>query len=154
MGILFEEHKIYKVVIEITEPFRKSGVDVDASRGFYLFDAPTLMQKIGLFVALPLRREIIRPWFRIVARLGGTGGEETFLDPDPATNISLVANSNAPPQKVRYEENIKATKNGRFFLFVNDAVLAVPGYYGIFYGENQGSADVTITQEKSCFVCP
>lgn len=154
MGIFFEEHKVYKVAIELTEPFRKSGIDVDASRGFYLFDAPTLTQKLGLFVMLPLRREVIRPWFRIVARLGGTGGEETFLDPDPAPNKSSVANPNAPPRKIRYEENIKATKDGRLFLFVNDAVLAIPGYYGIFYRENQGSADVTITQEKSCFVCP
>jgi uncharacterized protein (DUF2235 family) len=154
MGIVFEEHKTYKVVIEINEPFRKSGIDADASRGFYLFDAPTLMQKVGLFVALPLRRELIRPWFRIVARLGGTGGEETFLDPDSAASISPVPIPNSAFRKIRYEENIKATKDGRLFLFVNDAVLAIPGYYGIFYGENQGTADVTITQEKSCFVCP
>ncbi len=154
MGIVFEEHKTYKVVIEINEPFRKSVVDVDASKGFYLFDAPSLLQKARLLVELPLRRELIRPWFRIIARLGSTGGEETFLDPDPEPKNSPVAKPDAAPRKVRYEENIKATKDGRLFLFVNDAVLAIPGYYGIFYGENKGTADVTITQEKSCFVCP
>jgi hypothetical protein len=86
--------------------------------------------------------------------VGGTGGEETFLDPDSAASISPAPNPNSAFRKIRYEENIKATKDGRLFLFVNDAVLAIPGYYGIFYGENQGTADVTITQEKSCFVCP
>lgn len=151
MGIVFEEHKIYKVVIEIKEPFRRSGIDVDASKGFYFFDAPTFLQKTMLLAELPLRREIIRPWFRIVARLGAAGGEETFLDPDPTPPSK---NSNMAPGKVRYEENIKATKNGQLFLFVNDAVLAIPGYYGFFYGDNQGTAEVTITQEKSCFVCP
>jgi hypothetical protein len=154
MGIFFEEHKTYKVVIDINEPFRKSVIDVDASKGFYLFDAPSLLQKARLLVELPLRRELIRPWFRIIARLGSTGGEETFLDPDPEPKNSPDANPNAAPRKIRYEENIKATKDGRLFLFVNDAVLAIPGYYGIFYGENQGTADITITQEKSCFVCP
>lgn len=154
MGIFFEEHQTYKVVIEISEPFRKSGFDVDASKGFYLFDAPTLMQKLLLFAELPLRRELIRPWFRIVAKLGRKGGEETFLDPDPDSKKSTSAVTGAAPRKVRYEENIKATKDGRLFLFVNDAVLAIPGYYGIFYKDNRGTADVTITQEKSCFVCP
>ena len=154
MGIAFEEHKTYKVVIEIKEPFRKPEIDADASRGFYLFDAPTLLQKIRLFVELPLRRELIRPWLRIVARLGSTGGEETYLDPDSDSINPTNTNPNGSPIKVRYEENIKATKNGQLFLFVNDAVLAVPGYYGFFYGDNQGTAEVTITQEKSCFVCP
>ena len=36
-----------------------------------------------MVAAVPFRRELLRPWFRIVARLGGKGGEETFLDPDP-----------------------------------------------------------------------
>jgi uncharacterized protein (DUF2235 family) len=150
MGIAFEEHQTYKIVIEIKEPFRNPIIDVDASRGFYFFDAPTFLQKMILLAEWPLRREIIRPWFRIVARLGAAGGEETFLDPDLA---SPNTNSNTTPGKVRYEENIKATKDGQLFLFVNDAVLAIPGYYGIFYGKNQGMAEVTITQEKSCFVC-
>ena len=41
----------------------------------------------------------------------------------------------------------------QIFLFVNDAVLAVPKLYGIFYGKNQGRAKVTITQQRTCFVC-
>jgi hypothetical protein len=39
------------------------------------------------------------------------------------------------------------------FLFVNDAVLAVPGLYGYFYDNNTGTAEVTITRQKTCFVC-
>jgi hypothetical protein len=35
------------------------------------------------------------------------------------------------------------------FLFVNDAVLAVPG----LYDNNTGTAEVTITRQKTCFVC-
>ena len=90
---------------------------------------------------------MIRPWFRIVAKIGSKGGEENFLDPDPEP-----ATASGPPKPVRYEENIKATRNGQLFLFVNDAVVAVPKLYGIFYGTNQGRAKVTITQQKTCFV--
>jgi hypothetical protein len=101
------------------------------------------MQKIRLFVELPLRRELIWPWFRIVARLGGTDGEE---------NVS-IASPNAAPKKVRYEENVKATKDGQLFLFVNNAVLAIPGYYGIFYGKNR-VRPTSPSRRKTCFVCP
>ena len=82
--------------------------------------------------ALPMRRELIRPWFRIVARTGSTGGEEAFLDPDPKDHS--------------IDEVMRATRDGELFLFVNDAVLGVPGLEGVFYSINIGSADVTITR--------
>jgi hypothetical protein len=80
-----------------------------------------------------MRRELIRPWFRIVARTGGVGGEESFLDPDPK-DFSI-------------DEVLKATRDGELFLFVNDAVLGVPGLEGVFYPNNAGTADVTITRK-------
>jgi hypothetical protein len=82
--------------------------------------------------ALPMRRELIRPWFRVVARTGSVGGEESFLDPDPKDHS--------------IDEVLRATRDGELFLFVNDAVLGVPGFEGVFYANNRGSADVTITR--------
>ena len=74
------------------------------------------------------------------------------MDPDPEP-AAAATNPASPPNPVRYEENIRAPRDGQLFLFVNDAVLAVPKLYGIFYGKNQGRAKVTITQQRTCFVC-
>jgi hypothetical protein len=58
-----------------------------------------------------------------------------FLDPDLT-------------DKVLINEPIRATRDGELFLFVNDAVIGIPGFNGYFYkwfyGNNKGSARVTI----------
>ena len=80
----------------------------------------------AMVLALPMRRELIRPWFRMVARTGSVGGEESFLDPDPKDHS--------------IDEVMRATRDEELFLFVNDAVLGVPGLEGVFYPNNVGSA--------------
>jgi hypothetical protein len=100
--------------------------------GFYSLDVPAAWQSALMVLALPVRRELIRPWFRIVAHTGSIGGEESFLDPDPKDHS--------------IDEVLRATRDGELFLFVNDAVLGLPGFEGVFYLNNRGSADVTITR--------
>ncbi|HEY4901685.1 MAG TPA: hypothetical protein VIH91_12795, partial [Terriglobales bacterium] len=63
---------------------------------------------------------------------GGVGGEESFLDPDPKDHS--------------IDEAMRATRDGELFIFVNDAVLGVPGLEGVFYSNNVGTADVMITR--------
>lgn len=137
MGVKLEQNAKYRISVKIVEPFKDAGIE--ASQGFYSWQPGGWTQKLLMVAAVPLRRELIRPWFRIVARFGGKGGEETFLDPDPKDGS--------------IEEVITATRDGKLFMFVNDAVLAVPGRYGYFYGNNTGAAEVTITRQKTCFVC-
>jgi uncharacterized protein (DUF2235 family) len=134
MGVNIEVHGTYLIKFKVTEAFFDGNIE--ASRGFYTSDPPGFWQRVIMAVALPIRRELIRPWFRVVARIGSTGGEETFLDPDP------------DPKNPPIEEKIIGTRNGQLFLFVNDVVLAIPGYYGYFYGNNKGAAEVTITHLK------
>lgn len=139
LNINVEQYAKYRVKVTFTEPFRDGGIALDASRGFYIGDVPTWWQQAIMLAALPLRRELIRPWFRLVARIGETGGEETFLDPDP--NDGTIV------------EVVSATRNGQLFLFVNDVVLPIPGLYDYFYRNNAGKAEIAITRQKSCFVC-
>ena len=91
---------------------------------------------------IPLRRELTRPWFRIVARFGSQGGEETFLDPDPDSKDGSIA------------EVIQATRNGELYLFVNDAVLGIPGLYDFFYGNNKGNGRSHHHAAKNLFRLP
>jgi uncharacterized protein (DUF2235 family) len=131
-GILLENGGRYGITIKAREPRWYDRTIETSTAGFYSLDAPTFWQKIAVVIALPMRRELIRPWFRIVARTGGVGGEESFLDPDPKDHS--------------IDEVMRAKRDGELFLFVNDAVLGVPGLEGVFYPNNIGSADVTITR--------
>jgi uncharacterized protein (DUF2235 family) len=84
------------------------------------------------FLLTPLRRELDRPWFQLVARYGSVGGEETFLDPDPNPEITVIS------------DNITPTVSGELFLFVNDAVIGIPGLYRTFYDDNKGCIAVFV----------
>jgi Uncharacterized alpha/beta hydrolase domain (DUF2235) len=131
-GILLENGGRYAITIKAREAHWYDRTSETSPAGFFSLDASTVWQKIAMVLALPMRRELIRPWFRIVARTGGVGGEESFLDPDPKDHS--------------IDEVMRATRDGELFLFVNDAVLGVPGLEGVFYSNNIGSADVTITR--------
>lgn len=126
-----QENARYVIQFDSTLSFRERGID--ASRGYDAADLPDWSQRTMMTLAAPLRREWFRPWFRVVARFGGSGGEENFLDPD-FTDSHWI---NSP---------VRATRDGELFLFVNDAVIGIPGLFGTFYRNNGGSAQVTITR--------
>jgi hypothetical protein len=87
-----------------------------------------------MIIAVPLRRILLRPWFRIVARVGETGTDEYFLDPD-SNDIKSV------------EIPFTSHRDGELYLYVNDAVL--PVYMDFFYRNNRGTATVTVVQRES-----
>ncbi len=132
LKIIAERDGRYYIKVTPREPFYDGPIE--ASKGYYFTDPPSYIQRAVMLAALPLRREFIRPWFRLVARIGDAGGEESFLDPDPKDGS--------------IEEVIPATRTGQLFLFVNDAVIGIPGLYGVFYRNNAGSAEVTITRRR------
>jgi hypothetical protein len=129
MGVYLERSARYLITFESTASFSDGGIE--ASKGFFSSEPPNPLQKAAMFAAIPLRRELMQPWFRIVARFGGQGGEEAFLVPDPS-------------DKYLINEEIRARRDGELFLFVNDAVIGIPGLYGGFYNNNQGASRVII----------
>jgi uncharacterized protein (DUF2235 family) len=131
--VLLERNGRYHIQFNSTESFRDGSID--ASKGFSSSDLSDWYERAIVTLAVPLRREWLRPWFRVVARIGGSGGEETFLDPD-INDVHLV------------DEIIRATRDGELFLFVNDAVIGIPGLFGVFYANNSGTATVKITRRR------
>jgi len=131
-GIQLDKRGRYLIVLKSREPQWYDGNIRTSPAGFYSLEARAWWRKVLMVTVLPLRRELIRPWFRVVAHTGGAGGEESFLDPDPKDKS--------------IEEVLKATRDGELFLFVNDAVLAIPGLFDAFYRDNVGSAEVTVTR--------
>jgi hypothetical protein len=131
--IALQRNGVYLIQFDSTASFRDGWID--GSKGFSSTDVPSWYERALFMMAVPLRREWVRPWFRVVARTGGSGGEETFLDPD-FSDIHWI------------DERVRATRDGELFLFVNDAVIGVPGLFGIFYSNNSGTAKVTITRRS------
>jgi uncharacterized protein (DUF2235 family) len=80
----------------------------------------------------PLRREFDRPWLETVIRYGSVGGEEKFIDPDANKDVTLLS------------AKIKPTVSDELFVFLNDAVIGIPGLFGTFYKYDQGCVTVFI----------
>jgi hypothetical protein len=91
-------------------------------------------ERLYLTMFIPLRRELFEDWFRIVLRYGPVGGEESTFEPDPTDPI--------------IQDNIKPTRTGELFIFVNNAVIGVPGFYGYLYKFSDGKGRLTVKRTK------
>jgi uncharacterized protein (DUF2235 family) len=130
-GIELERGGNYSIVVRPHTPWRDNSIDT-STQGFYASDLPWHQHAVML-AAWPLKRSYIRPWFRVIARVGPTGNYENFLDPDqpPAPGNIL-------------QETFRPQRSGELFFYVNDAVLALRGLQDAFYRNNSGDAVVTI----------
>lgn len=143
-GIYLIEGRRYQVTIKMVSPQWQDGsplmngeiqTDLD---GFEVSEASGLLNRAALFFGVPLRRVFLRPWFRIIARIGTFGTDEYFLDPDkPVPGRVDTATEISPAFWVR--------RSGELFLYVNDAVIGLPAINNFFYRGNQGEATVTVT---------
>jgi uncharacterized protein (DUF2235 family) len=130
MQVKLERGRRYRISLQSTDTF--FDADNPARAGFDWHEAATFGQKALFLAATPLRRTLTEPWFRVTVRYGHTGGEEYAIAYDPEE----------PEYKI--SALIRPTRNGELFMYVNDAVIGVPGYYNYFYRNNRGSAKVLI----------
>jgi hypothetical protein len=45
--------------------------------------------------------------------------------------------------------DIVARSPGKIYIYVNDAVLMLPGLSGLFYGNNVGTAKIDVREQKT-----
>jgi hypothetical protein len=102
-----------------------SGYEMDDREGLGWFRS---------FVAVPLRRDYFRRWFTVVARVGTTGLNEDFLDPSRAD----------PSRPEYYGETGRIKTEGELYLYVNEAGIALPWIYDLFYRAHHGTARVEV----------
>jgi uncharacterized protein (DUF2235 family) len=134
-GLKVKEGYSYRITIQITNPWDDRGFPVLTPMGFHTSQHPGWDWPI-LYPAIPLRRVIFRPWFKLIARIGETGVDEYFLDP-------VLKKIEGQPDTT-YTDEIKALRSGELFLYVNDAAIALPWFYKQFYGNNHGSAKISV----------
>jgi uncharacterized protein (DUF2235 family) len=112
-----------------TAEFRDGSVKADA-RGYGMYrdsndEFLSIEATLWRALLLPLRRHYAEPWFQPVARYGAIGGEFEFLEPDPDPDVKDIS------------EIVRPKVDGELFLYVNDAVLPIPGVQP-FYWDNKG----------------
>jgi uncharacterized protein (DUF2235 family) len=134
-GIEIENGARYTVTIQATAPWSDAQISTDPN-GFETADVAPWPLKLTMYTGVMLRRVLFRPWFRLIGRVGAAGTDEYFLDPEVDSDRPSV-----------YEADFKAERDGEFFLYVNDAVLALPYLYRAFYWNNHGTAKISVRRK-------
>lgn len=138
-GLAVQKGQTYDVSLVITDPWQDGYDKVKKTKGIetgpngFGLDKMTWKMTPGL----PYRRLISSNWFATIMRIGDEGFGEMVL-----TYESAECQCPTPP--TRYKASFKAAKDGEVFVYVNDSVI---NWLGLdrFYGNNKGTADLTIT---------
>jgi uncharacterized protein (DUF2235 family) len=131
-GVVLEEGGRYRLSIKQIGKWQDDNIVTNLA-GFYITDLP-IAERVLRTVAWPLKRALIRPWFRPIARIGSRGTDEEFLDPDISLSVSA------------HEEIIRPRQTGELYLYVNDAVVSLPRLWEAFYRDNVGIGEITIVR--------
>ena len=135
-GVYLIADSRYVITIEEARDWNDDGYTTKIG-GYEILSLPGFWRRVQMFALTPLRRVLLRPWFRVIARVGETGTDEYFLDPDRNQPLNSVN---------RLEVPLRANRSGELYLYVNDAVLPIRGAMDWWYRGNGGSAKVKVEQ--------
>jgi hypothetical protein len=142
-----QQGKSYRVTVVVTEPWedghklketdpeKAKGIETDP-QGFG-FDKMRWQQALGV----PIRRLVGSNWFATVLRIGNRGFGEIV-----PTYVRKDSSPCQCPATTSFTATFKARKTGELFVYVNDAVLGIPGLADKFYRNNKGKAELTIEE--------
>jgi len=138
-GLLVEKHKSYRITLVVTEPWedghKSSEADPARAKGIETGPDGFGYEKMRpmMWLGLAIRRLLGSNWFATVLRVGEKGFGELVL---PFAHTDSSGNA--------YGATFKARRSGELFVYVNDSVIGIPGYFGYFYQNNKGKADLTV----------
>lgn len=135
-GLYLEQGYRYSITITQTSPWFDGNQDSGVT-GFELSELPDRASRVVMWTLQPLRRVFLRPWFRPIARIGSTGNDEYFVDPEARTGVR-------DPQNARVNTVFTTRRDGELFLYVNDAAIGVPWIADYFYRNNSGEAVISV----------
>ncbi|MGA0597577.1 DUF2235 domain-containing protein [Enterovirga sp. CN4-39] len=138
-----ERGGVYRLRLRITEPWTWAdgpapvgGTAVPASPNGILRNAAPWYMPAGV----PLRRHLVEPWFRMIARIGERGTDSYSL---VWRRMDSPSGSDVPAEPGQvWEAIITAGSTGRLFLYVNDATLYP--LFAPFYSSNKGAAALEV----------
>ncbi len=144
-GFELQRDKRYAIEMEISENWSDAGIyaDVHGWRDKPLQSGPAGTQSPPWYMvpALPLRRHLFEDWYQPVARVG-----DKLFDRYPLDGDSEAVDDGNAGRNMTLSMEFRAKSTGRLYLYLNDAVLFLPGLVERFYRNNKGCAWVTVTE--------
>jgi uncharacterized protein (DUF2235 family) len=132
-GAWVDAGKDYKIILSgLDLPWHDAGITTDPNG----FGSEKLTWK--MYPGLLIRRHLTQNWFQMMARIGRYGADEQPL------HFTSVA---APAGEESLTAKFHARSSGEVFVYVNDAVIAIPGLTRAFYANNKGHASVRVFLE-------
>lgn len=129
-----------------------SGFEADAFRGFDWRDASIEADVNGwcsgwckdaapwyMSLFTPFRRHLFADWYQPIARI-----DSKLFDRYPLHQVGAESANGDCPQHMIQEFPITARRTGQLYLYLNDAVVFIPGRILDFYTNNEGHALVTV----------
>jgi uncharacterized protein (DUF2235 family) len=144
-GLAVEKGKSYRVTLVVTDPWEDGHKfkepDPAKAKGIETGPEGFGFEKMTwkMWFGLPFRRLLASNWFAPILRIGSTGFGEVVLRFEPNEPPHCLC-----PATTSYTAKFKARKSGELFVYVNDAIIGIPGYFGHFYANNKGKADLTV----------
>lgn len=137
-GIMVEQGRKYRITIRAPAPGDKSAWkngDLVVSTHGPEPSSMGLADRLRAVLYWPLKRHLLVQPFKVIARVGSTGNDETVLEPDEdKTSNDLDA-------------VITPRRDGELMLYVNDAIWAFDGKRGsTFYDTHDGKAAIEVRQ--------
>lgn len=164
-GLVLEQGRSYRITLTTPGDWVDRTTRTDVA-GFHA-------DNFRHIAATPLKRWWRENWFKPIARIGMIGNDEYVLNPTDTfekysaplydNGIKQAKSSGGAHNTIRngiaqnctaaaatpddckvLVSEIKAQTTGELFLYVNDAVLMLPGVTDLFYRNNTGTARVTV----------
>jgi uncharacterized protein (DUF2235 family) len=163
-GLVLKEGRHYKITLTTPGDWFDRTIRADVAG----FPAGNLKQRS----ATPLKRWWGQNWFQPIARIGEIGNDEYVLQPfeqfepysypicpeiDRKTDGGFIRGkisedvarellrcAPTPDGRKSITTEIKANTGGELFLYVNDAVLMLPGQSDLFFSNNTGTGTVAV----------
>jgi hypothetical protein len=128
-GFEAKQGKTYMIELKITSPWKDEDYDATVQG---VTNPPKWMSLFAL-----MRRSTRQPWLKPMVKIGDKGMDEYPLN-------GVVGDNGK-----RLVAEIKARRDGQMYYYVNDAVLPGPAGWQRFYGNNAGTAAVTIVEKQA-----
>jgi uncharacterized protein (DUF2235 family) len=129
-GLVLEQGRRYRITVATPGDWMDRTTPTGVN-GF-----PTSM--LNHWMGLPLRRWWTQNWFKPIAQIGAIGNDQYLLD------SSRPEESSVPKTSQKVVTVITARATGELFIFVNDAVLMIPGMVNFFYRNNAGTGTIAL----------